>query len=362
VASLRERAAQAAWALWDGDGAGARVARAALAPAAALYGAAVRRRNARFDAARPPDAELPALSVGNLTVGGTGKTPVAAWCVAQLRAAGAHPAVVLRGYGDDEWRVHEHLAPGMPVVAAADRTAGVRRARGLGADCAVLDDAFQHRRVARLADLVLLSADRWTGRVRLLPAGPWREPLGSLARADVAVVTRKAAADTAVDAVIGAMSRAVPRLAVAVVALRLAEVVTVAGAEPRADGGSAPPRRALRWLAGRRVVVASGIGDPAAFLAQVAAAGAQVAAHRAWPDHHAFGAAEAAQLARLGAGADGVLVTLKDAVKLGPRWPREGPPLWYVSQTVVVERGADVLQQALSRVLAARAAAATGPG
>ncbi len=362
MASLRERAAQAAWALWDGDGAGARAARAALAPAAALYGATVRRRNARFDAARPPDAELPALSVGNLTVGGTGKTPVAAWCVAQLREAGAHPAVVLRDYGDDEWRVHEQLAPGMPVVAAADRTAGVRRARALGADCAVLDDAFQHRRVARVADLVLLSADRWTGRVRLLPAGPWREPLGSLARADAAVVTRKAAADTAVDAVIGAVSRAVPRLAVAVVALRLGEVVAAAGAEPPADGGSAPPRRALGWLAGRRVVVASGIGDPAAFLAQVAAAGAQVVAHRAWPDHHAFGAAEAALLARLGAGADGVLVTLKDAVKLGPRWPREGPPLWYVSQTVVVERGADVLQRALSRVLAARAAAATGPG
>ena len=172
---------------------GARAVRSALLPASWVFGAIVARRNARFDAATLRRAALPSLSVGNLTVGGTGKTPVAAWCVEQLRARGARPAIVMRGVGDDEWRVHGLLNPGTPVIVSADRSDGVFTARARGADCVVLDDAFQHRQAARVADVVLVSADGFSGRAHLLPAGLYREPLTALRRAQAVLVTDKAA-------------------------------------------------------------------------------------------------------------------------------------------------------------------------
>src|SRR5690348_7442624 len=128
------------------------------------------------------DPVLPTLSVGNVTVGGTGKTPVAAWIAAELIDRGARPAIVLRGYGDDEPLVHARLNPDVPVIVAPDRLEGIARAAASGADVAVLDDAFQHRRAQRTADIVLVSAERWTRTPRLLPAGPWRESLRALRR------------------------------------------------------------------------------------------------------------------------------------------------------------------------------------
>ena len=95
------------------------------------------------------------MSVGNLTVGGTGKTPIAAWIAAGLLARDAHPAIVLRGYGGDETLVHKRLNPTIPVITNADRVAGVIEAQRQGADVAVLDDAFQHRRVQRLGPVLI---------------------------------------------------------------------------------------------------------------------------------------------------------------------------------------------------------------
>src|SRR5690242_15793153 len=88
------------------------------------------------------DPAIPAVSVGNVTVGGTGKTPVAAWIATELVERGARPAIVLRGYGDDEPLVHARLNPNVPVIVAADRVAGIAQARDTGATIAVLDDAF----------------------------------------------------------------------------------------------------------------------------------------------------------------------------------------------------------------------------
>ena len=105
--------------VWTSSSIGARLVRTAVAPLSWLFGAIVARRNEKFDArvrsGTLPLPALPALSVGNLTVGGTGKTPVSSWFVSRLRAGGATPAVVLRGYGDDEWRVHGLLTPGVPA-------------------------------------------------------------------------------------------------------------------------------------------------------------------------------------------------------------------------------------------------------
>jgi tetraacyldisaccharide 4'-kinase len=268
---------------------------------------------------------IPSISVGNLTVGGTGKTPIAAWIAAQLKAQGARPAVILRGYsGGDEIDVHRRLTPGIPVIADGDRLRGVALAAAQGATVAVLDDAFQHRRIARVCDVVLVSADAWTGAVRLLPAGPWREPLAGLGRATVVIVTRKAAALARVDAVIRAIGPL--RMPVAVASLSLGELATL--------GGASQPLETIR---GETVHAVAGIGDAAAFFAQLTAAGARVVPH-AFRDHHAFTAVDAGRVARAAAGAP-VVCTLKDAVKLERQWPRQAGPLWYVSQRVAFDRG-----------------------
>src|SRR5436309_1283897 len=147
--------------IWFDDSIVARGARLALAPPAWLYSSIVRVRGALFDrdVLHAHRSAVPVLSIGNLSVGGTGKTPLAAWAAARLRAAGARPAVLLRGYGGDEPLVHAVLNPEVPVIVDPDRVAAARKALDAGADCAILDDGFQHRRLARIADWVLVSAE-----------------------------------------------------------------------------------------------------------------------------------------------------------------------------------------------------------
>lgn len=345
--------------VWTSSSIGARLVRTSVLPLSWLFGAIVARRNARFDArvrtGTLPFPALPALSVGNLTVGGTGKTPVASWFVSRLRAGGASPALVLRGYGDDEWRVHGLLTPGVPVIVAPDRAVGLVTALSKQCDCAVLDDAFQHRQLSRIVDVVLVSADAWREPVRLLPSGPYREPLGSLRRASVAVITVKAASPDQVQAVRAAIRAAAPDVPIAQVRLapgtiRLAATI---------GGGHGSPRglqHDLTWLHGRRLVLVSAIADPHAFRRQMEAAGAVVQHHAAYPDHHDFVAADLSSIVARADPSVELLCTLKDAVKLAPLWPRAGADLWYVSQTVVVEQGAEILEHAVARVLAARRA------
>lgn len=345
-------------ALWSDDGLGGSVGRAALAPAAWAYAAATGLRNVLYDRGLLVSREpaVPALSVGNLSVGGTGKTPLAAWAAARLHEQGGRPAVVLRGYGGDEPLVHARLNPDVPVVMDADRVRGVARARATGADCAVLDDAFQHRRVRRTADWVLVSAEQWRAGLRLLPAGPLREGARALRRASVLVVVRKTASREQADAVAESLARyLVDATAVAVCHLA-PDAIVDATAE-----ASVARREPVGRLAGRSLAAVAAVGAPEQFFAQLRALGADVAP-LAYPDHHAFTPRDVARIAAEGARRDGVICTLKDAVKLAPDWPRAGPTLWYVSQRAVVERGRAVLDRSLEAVLAARAGAPSNAG
>jgi tetraacyldisaccharide 4'-kinase len=378
--------------LWFSPDLAARAARAALTPLELLYGGAVALRGRLYDAGvlATHAAPIPALSVGNLTVGGTGKTPVSAWLAGELAERGARPAIVLRGYGSDEPLVHRILNPGMTVVASPDRVAGVERAAASGCDVAVLDDAFQHRRSARTADAVLVSTERWSETRHLLPAGPWREPLSALRRASLAIVTRKSASLDDARRVAERVKRAAGGIATAIVHLTLGELRAVprgmlvprstddatgraASAVHFDDGRSAasphdtsaeqatPSSLAPSALEGQRVLAISAIGDPAAFEGQLAALGASVES-RSFADHHHFTPSEAARLAgaaaqlarTVGDGAPAAVCTLKDAVKLASLWPREAPPLWYVSQQPEVESGRDELDALITRTLAAR--------
>lgn len=342
VRVMAERS-RAEW-VWEDRGAGARAVRALLSPASMLFGAVVRARNALYDAhALPVRApRIPALSIGNLTVGGTGKTPVSSWFAVQLQARGAHPAIVMRGYGADEPLVHARLAPTIPVIVNANRFEAIERAASQGADVAVLDDAFQHRAVARVADVVLISADAFATDERLLPSGPHREPAIALRRASLVIVTRKAAPLERARSVAARATRAAPGVPVAIIHLALDAVHIGAGA-------SAP----LASLHGRRVLAIAGVGDTTAFREQLAEAGAIVRL-RAYSDHHPFTESEARTLARSLEGDEIPICTLKDAVKLAPLWPREAAAIGYVSQAVIVEEQRSAIDAILDLAILAR--------
>lgn len=328
--------------VWESSTIGARVVRRLLDPLASVYGAAMTFRNRAYDRGWLEVRSLgrPTVSVGNLTVGGTGKTPIAAWLTARLIDAGARPGVLLRGYrGGDEARVHEVLNPHALVVAGADRVVAGADAIRRGANVLVLDDGFQHRRVARTADVVLLSADRHR-ESRLLPAGPWREPFASLRRASHIVVTRRRTSPMHAREVLTYAGRVAPNAALAIVHLVAARVRCWQDGE----------ERSLADLAGTRILAVSGVGDSRSFEGQLRDAGCRVVS-RAFADHHPFSDSDVRTLAAEASAVAYVVCTLKDAVKIGSRWPPGGARLWYLSQHVSVETGADALR-ALVRDLA----------
>ncbi len=332
-------------ALWDGSGVGSRVLRGVLRPASWAYCGVMRARNALFDAGVLPshDTAIPALSVGNLSVGGTGKTPIAADIARRLRAGGGSPALILRGYGEDEPRVHALLNPMVPVLTSPDRVAACLEAQRRGCDVAVLDDAFQHRRARRVVDIVLVAAEQWRRPLRCLPSGRYREPVESLARASLVVVTRKTTpADAARE--VGDAMRAFTAAPVMHALFSLDALHRVGG-----DGES----RSLATLADRPVVAVAGVGAPRAFARQLEAAGARVTL-ASYPDHHRFTATDVADILECAAADSAVVCTLKDAVKLDRLWPRASTPLWYVSQRVAIEAGQVEYADALQGLLDAR--------
>ncbi len=282
----------------------------------------------------------PILSIGNLSVGGTGKTPVAAAFARMLTDKGVKPGIVLRGYGGDETIVHQRLNARVPVIAAPDRVRGIREAIAQGVDVVVLDDAFQHRRAARDADVVLVNADVWTGSARLLPAGPWREPLRSARRANLIIITRKTADRSTVEDVRRALANAAPRVPVATAYLAPGELKSTA------TGQTLP----LHVIQGADITVIAAIAHPDSFFKQLTELGAVVRPH-SFPDHHAFTRREARDLAARGSSSDFVVCTLKDAVKLESLWPAEAGSLWYVSQRLRIEEGQEHIDRLLDELV-----------
>lgn len=316
--------------LWTSASALARAGRATLLPLAGAYGVATRLRRRAYVAGLLPQVRLPlpAVAVGNLAVGGAGKTPVAGWVAAWFAARGVTPGVLLRGYGGDEAAVHRAAAPEAIVVEDADRGRGAAVAAARGARVLVLDDGFQHLRVARDVDLVLVSAESAGLPPWPLPAGPWREGWRQLRRAHLAVVTVKAAPPQAVERALARVDAMAPGRPVAVARLRLAGLTGVR------TGARLP----LDVLAGARVLAASGIADPAGFRRQLEAAGARVAA-RAWRDHHRFTPRDVRWMLRATAKLDYVVLTEKDATKLRGLWPADAPEALAARLTVEWERG-----------------------
>lgn len=281
-----------------------------LAPLEWGYRAAVATRSWAYDTGllRSGVPAIPALAIGNLTVGGTGKTPLTAWLAGELRRRGRRPAVVTRGYGEDEVLVHRVLNPEVPVVVSANRMAGVDYAISGGADVALLDDAFQHRAIRAHAYIVLVAAEEWDDHPTLLPRGPWREPLSSLSRATLTVVTRKSAARDAAAAVRDALAARGSKLPIAQVHLNLSRAHRYTADEGLAGDG--------KELANFEAPLAvAGVAHPDVFWEQLMQAGTRVGEKWSFADHHRYTGEDAKRIMER-AGTGPLLATLKDAVKL----------------------------------------------
>ena len=311
--------------------------------AAVLYGAASRGHAAFWNSGfrRPWQAPVPVISIGNLAVGGTGKTPAVIHLAGELRRLGWHPAILTRGHGR-RGSVRVVLAPGeatpgpdlagdeplemfealsdVPIVIAADRKGSALLAVAqFHADVLILDDGFQHRPLARDIDIVLVDAARPFGNGRLLPAGPLREPPSALRRADMIVLTRAEDAPD-INSSRSLVQREGPEAWIGTARHRVIGLRPIG--TPKAEG--TPPRDS--------VLAVSGIARPETFLAGLRATGHEVGQHRDFPDHHRFDTADLALVLREADGAP-IVTTAKDAV----RW-RDVPGFSGVNWWILVVR------------------------
>lgn len=320
--------------LWAGEaGPAGWLLSAAALPLELLYGGGVLIRNRLYDAGILPSrpGELPVVSVGNLIVGGAGKTPVSAWLARILAERGRDPVILTRGYGKDEVALHRRWNPHIPVMVDPDRVRGARTARAEGRGLVILDDGFQHRRLRRDLDIVLHPVED-PGRRHLLPGGPFREPPGSLRRADHLILTRRTSSEAEAQAVEAEISDAHPDLPVAHVHLKPAGWADLSG-EP-AD----PPEGPL--------LAVTAIARPRSFarLAErVADARVEL---MAFPDHHVFSRRESDEIRRRAVGCT-VVTTEKDAVRVEGTAHPFGDSARVLRLGVVGEAGADRLIDAL---------------
>lgn len=283
-------------------------------PASWLYRAAIHRRNARFDAGRGVHRlDVPVISVGNLTTGGTGKTPMVAWIARQLLDAGFHPAIALRGYHadrdgrSDEAMEYAEQLPDVPLVVHPDRVAALKDflPRHRDVNVVLLDDGFQHRRLARDLDLVLIDASRRTERDELLPAGTLREPPTALARADAVMLTHAEEVSPALEAWIE-QHHGRPAL------VRATHQWT---GLTRHDAAGAHPLP-LDWLRGRRIATLFGVGHPGAVEQQARAFDPEILIAFSARDHERYDRTRLLSMRPMLDAAEALLTTRKDWVKL----------------------------------------------
>jgi tetraacyldisaccharide 4'-kinase len=330
--------------LWYRESAGPSL----LQPLAWLYGLVSRFRRHAYARGwlKAQRAGKPVIVVGNLTVGGTGKTPLVAWLAEHLSASGLKVGIVSRGYGrsnrvpqvvhaESGWRdvgdepfLLRQLT-GCDTVVAQDRFAGAQQLVALGADVVIADDGLQHLRLARDCEIVVVDGARGFGNGRLLPAGPLREPAFRVRQAAVVVVN------------------GVPEHASLLVGEgRLAPTtlqMSLFGEEVyRLDGLAGP--QSLQHFSGKRVHAVAGIGNPGRFFRDLRARGIEVIEHP-FADHHPFVAADLTFEDDLP-----VLMTQKDAVRCRSL---ANARLWYVP---VVARFSDAqARELLNRVVSALA-------
>lgn len=341
---------------------------AVLAAAAAGYQAGIQVRDWTFSIGLRRIRRLPCrvVSVGNLTVGGTGKTPCTIALAQQLRARGRAPGILLRGYGrhgsrvtvaadtredrtlwgavGDEAILLARRLPDVPVVVGANRfQAGQEALRRFRLDVVLLDDGFQHRQLHRDLDLVLVDATDPFGGGRLFPRGRLREPVTGLGRAHVVILSRS---DQAPDlpGLRRCLEQIVPGAAQVLARHRPSRLTNLTGGEEGLPGS----------LSGRRLLAVSGIANPEGFHRTLTALGAVLAGTLVFPDHHAFGQADIARMRRAAheVRADLIITTEKDAIRLSA-WEEAGrprPPVLVLCVDLEILEGAEALTALLAEM------------
>lgn len=307
-----------------------RVATIALAPLSLIYGAVVAVRSALYRKGhyQTHKVSLPVISVGNLTTGGTGKTPLVEWITRRLAERGHRVCILTRGYGrtnptqrvfvsdgaqiladidrsgDEAFMMAQSLLGKAAVVCDADRVAGANCANAaLGLDVVILDDGFQHARIARDLDIVCVDATNPWGTGWLLPSGTLREPIGGLSRAGCIVITR---ADAGVDPAL------TTKLSHATDALVLTSKMVIQRIRALDSAESQP-------LESQPVVAFCAIGNATAFFKQLRNQSFDLRHSESFRDHHQYSQADIDRVTQnaLQAGARALVTTAKDAVKLG---------------------------------------------
>ena len=311
----------------------------------------VKHRNRRYDTGKTPShqVEVPVISIGNLSVGGTGKTPMVHWIAKQLRQRDLRVAVISRGYGakegessNDEAMELEQRLPDVPHLENPDRVAAAQCAIDeLDMQAIVLDDAFQHRRIQRDLDVVLLDALEPFGFDHVFPRGTLREPLAGLRRADVAVLSRADMVDE--------KQREMIRRRVLSIApdIGWAEVIHSPESLLNASSETLP----IESLQGKRVAAFCGLGNPDGFLGTLSSCGLEPIDFREFPDHHRYSKTDVEQLIAWAKeiNVDAILCTHKDLVKLAI--DRLGPtPLWALTIGIQFLTGEEVLLNQLKRL------------
>lgn len=308
-----------------------------LAPLAErVYTRVITKRNANFDARSRGSLlfpgglsvtlDRPVISVGNLSVGGTGKTPVVQRVCRWLIEAGHRPAIAMRGYASkngvsDEAELHRAALPGVPLAVGPNRLERLlslfASPQGEAVDVVVLDDGFQHRRLARQLDIVLIDATQDVLSERLLPAGWLREPVDSLARAQAVILTHADRAQPSdVTRIENELRRCFAHLTIAHGQHAWRELAVF--------DGHAETTQPLPFLKGRRYALACAIGKPRAFIEQATAAFGPPVSTTILRDHDPYGPGAAQRLVRSAQGMDALVITEKDWTKLsrqGIAWP-----------------------------------------
>lgn len=263
-------------------------------PLSWLYRIGITHRNKGFDAGRGvTKLDRPVISIGNLSTGGTGKTPMVHLVARILIEHGHHPVIAMRGYGakpgekGDEQREHELALPGIPIVAQPDRLAGLRQLfvgeRGSDIDCVILDDGFQHRRIERDLDIVLIDVSRPPRLDALLPKGHLREPVESLSRAGLVVLTHCELRDHATIEEL--VSELTVHLDKGVVILKSSHSWASCLVYTRTDEGWQTVRTGVNDLQGRSLYLICGIGNAEAFEQMAIAHGVSITGSTKLQDH-----------------------------------------------------------------------------
>jgi tetraacyldisaccharide 4'-kinase len=352
-------------------GLAARCIRPLLLALSIFYRLAVWTRNKAYDLGVFSIRRLPhpVISIGNIVAGGAGKTPCVRFLAAEFEKRGVRAAVLSRGYGagkrprrypllvsdgarilcpaaeagDEPVMLAKGLSSSIVVVDPDRFRGGVAASREFAVDCFILDDGFQHRKLHRDIDILLLDCDRPFGNGRLLPAGWLREPVKNISRAGILIVTRCGSAPP--KELMEEIEAVNPRAAIFNARHRPSQLVEIESGTSHNPG----------VLSGKRIAALSAIARPDDFENTLLSLGAVLAFKRAFPDHHSFDRREIDGIVEeaLRLGAEAIVTTAKDAVRL-PAMPGSHIPFFYLDVEMEIVGGGDKLIESVLALIGRR--------